>query len=208
MNIVLTLLLPALYWTGDNTDLPSSRNISKAVKVNLAFIVPFFKKKGKLSCDIEIDRLHTCGSVKFVGLLEFQKVSFSLFPVLKGWLCLGYVKVMLPSKRENLSRCSPKLIHVCKKLPLALDCRQIKFSLWIYNIHIFSILGVAFAVSFLCYFQKHQLLVVKKINNFCCIVFLFVWAEKIISQIFNIYFRLEILTFLSSVVSVSLYMFN
>ena len=45
MNIVLTLLLPVLYWIGDNTDLPSSCNISKAVIVNLAFIVPFFKKK-------------------------------------------------------------------------------------------------------------------------------------------------------------------
>ena len=95
---------------------------------------------------------------------------------------------MLPSNRENLSRCSPKLINVCKKLALALDCRQIKFSLWIYNIHIFSILGVAFAVSFLCYFQRHQLLV-EKINNFCCIVLLFVWAQKIISQIFNILFQ-------------------
>ena len=32
---------------------------------------------------------------------------------------------------------STKLIHVCKKLPLALDCRQSKYSQQIYNIHIF-----------------------------------------------------------------------
>ena len=29
---------------------------------------------------------------------------------------------------ENLSRCSTKLISVCKKLPLALDCQQSKYS--------------------------------------------------------------------------------
>ena len=40
-NIVLTLF----FWTGDNTDLSLSSNISKAVTVNLAFIVPFLKKK-------------------------------------------------------------------------------------------------------------------------------------------------------------------
>ena len=76
---------------------------------------------------------------------------------------------MLPSKWE--SGCSTKLIHFCKKLPLSLDCRQSKYSLWIYNTHILSILGVAFAVPFLCYFQKHQILVVKNFwNNFCCII--------------------------------------
>ena len=36
--------------------------------------------------------------------------------------------IMLPSKLENLSRCCIKLIHVCKKLPLALDCSQSKYS--------------------------------------------------------------------------------
>ena len=76
---------------------------------------------------------------------------------------------MLPSKWET--GCSTKSIHFCKKLPLSLDCRQSKYSLWIYNIHILSILGVAFAVPFLCYFQKHQILVVKNFwNNFCCII--------------------------------------
>ena len=53
----------------------------------------------------------------------------------------------------------------------------------------FSILGVAFAVPFLCYFQKLQLLVVKKFwTNFCCIVLLYLWAQKV-SQIFKILFQ-------------------
>ena len=38
------------------------------------------------------------------------------------------VSIMLPSKRENLSRCSTKLIHVCEKIRLALDCGQSKYS--------------------------------------------------------------------------------
>ena len=55
-----------------------------------------------------------------------------------------------------------------------------------YLIYIFSILGVGFSVLSLCYFQKLQLFVVKKFwNNFCCIVLLFVWAQKE-SQIFTI----------------------
>ena len=36
--------------------------------------------------------------------------------------------IMLPSKCENLSHCSTKLIHISKKLPLQLDCRQSKYS--------------------------------------------------------------------------------
>ena len=35
---------------------------------------------------------------------------------------------MLPSKWENLSPFSTKLIHVSEKLPLVLDCRQSKHS--------------------------------------------------------------------------------
>ena len=38
----------------------------------------------------------------------------------------GALSIMLPSKWENMSRCSTKLIHVCKKLALAMDCGQSK----------------------------------------------------------------------------------
>ena len=66
----------------------------------------------------------------------------------------------------------------------------------------FSILGVAFAVPFLCYFQKLQLLVVKKFwTNFCCIVLLYLWAQKECLRFLNSNFKLEILIFLSFVVS-------
>ena len=66
----------------------------------------------------------------------------------------------------------------------------------------FSILGVVFAVPFLSYFQKLQLFVVKKFwNSFCCIVLLFVRAQKVCPRFLKSYFKLEILIFSSFVVS-------
>ena len=116
---------------------------------------------------------------------------------------------MLPSKWENLSRSSIKLFHFCKKLPLiALDTGRNNIFCK-YNIHIFSNLDVAFAVPFLCYLQKLQLLVIKTIwNNFCCIVLLFVWAQKVCLRFLKSYFKLEILIFLSFAVSFLVDMFN
>ena len=61
---------------------------------------------------------------------------------------------MLPSEGVYLSRCSTKLIHVCKKQLFALNCRQRKYSLQICNIHISSVLGVAFAVPFPVLFSE------------------------------------------------------
>ena len=64
----------------------------------------------------------------------------------------------------------------------------------------FSILCLAFAAPFLCYFQR--LLVVKK-NwcNFCYIVLLYLSAQKEYLRFLKLYFKLEILIFLSFVVS-------
>ena len=91
---------------------------------------------------------------------------------------------MLPSKWENLSRFSTKLIYVCKKLPLALDWRQSNI-LSKYLIHIFF----NFAIPFLCYFQRLQLLVLQKFwTNFCCIVLLCM-TSKSASEIFKILFQ-------------------
>ena len=87
---------------------------------------------------------------------------------------------MLPLKWENMSRCSTKLIHVCKKLPLA--GRANIFSKYI--IYIYLNFGRGFYGSF--YFQKLQLFVAEKFwTNFCCIVLLYLWAPKV-SQIFKI----------------------
>ena len=72
------------------------------------------------------------------------------------------------------------------------------YILYKYIMHIFfSILGVAFAVPFLCHFQKLQLLVVKKfLNKICYIVLLFVWAQKICLRILKSYLKLAMLIIL------------
>ena len=59
-NLMLSLLV--LCWAGHNTDLPSDSNISKTVRVNIAFDRTFFKKIFKLSNGIPVDRIYTCGS--------------------------------------------------------------------------------------------------------------------------------------------------
>ena len=54
-------------------------------------------------------------------------------------------------------------------------------------------LGVAFVVPCLCYFQKLQLLVVKKFwTNFSCIVLLSVGAQKACLRFLKSYFKLEL----------------
>ena len=71
-----------------------------------------------------------------------------------------------------------------------------KYIIYIYiYIYIYiSILGVAFAVRFLYYFQKLQLLVVYNFwTNFCCIVLLYHWAQKLCLRFLKSYFKLEIL---------------
>ena len=43
-SVSLTLSLPVPRWAGANTDIPSNSNISKAVRVNIAFTATFFKE--------------------------------------------------------------------------------------------------------------------------------------------------------------------
>ena len=76
-----------------------------------------------------------------------------------------------------------KLIHFCKEIPLALDHRQSKYSLLLYDIHIFSNLGMAFVVPcswfrFLC----------KKIENIFALLYFYLY-EFSVSQIFKILFQ-------------------
>ena len=103
---------------------------------------------------------------------------------------------MLSSKFESLfykiNTCLQKNFHFHWIGGIAnILCKNRIYNIYIY-IYIYSILGVAFvafAISFPCYFQKLQILVVKKIwNNFCCIVIVFVWAQKL-SQILKIFFQ-------------------
>ena len=57
--------------------------------------------------------------------------------------------------------------------------------------------------------QKLQLFEIEKFwNNFYCIVFLFKWAQKVWVRFLKFYFKLEILLFLSFVVSFLVDMFN
>ena len=58
----LTLSLLVLCWAGHNTNLTSDSNISKTVRVNIAFDKTFFKKIFKLSNGIQVNRIYTCGS--------------------------------------------------------------------------------------------------------------------------------------------------
>ena len=49
--------------SNQNTDLPSNSNISKTVRVNTALTRWFLRVFDKLSNDIQVDRLFSCGSV-------------------------------------------------------------------------------------------------------------------------------------------------
>ena len=95
---------------------------------------------------------------------------------------------MLPS-RENVSRCSTKLIHFCKKLPLGLDYRQRKHSLQICNIHIFLALGVAFAVSFLLFSKAPGCCGTKILKLFLLYCTFICISSKIVYQILKILFQ-------------------
>ena len=84
-----------------------------------------------------------------------------------------------------------ELIPFYKKLPLALDCRHSNYSLQIYNLHIFSILGMAFMVPLLCFvtFKSSSYLWQKekkkkrKRNNFCNTVLLLISFEIIFAAL-------------------------
>ena len=62
---------------------------------------------------------------------------------------------------------------------------------------------------FLSMFQKLHLLVVKRIGtNFYCIVLLFVWAQEVCLRFLKSHFKLEMLIFLSFMLSFLVALFN
>ena len=63
MVVILTLLLPVTCCADRNTNLPSNSNISKRVRVNIAFTRTFQRVFEKLFNDIQVDRLCTCGTL-------------------------------------------------------------------------------------------------------------------------------------------------
>ena len=58
----LVLLLPVPRWACLPTDLPSDRNISKTVRVNIAFSVTFLNNIQQALNGLQVDKFCTCGS--------------------------------------------------------------------------------------------------------------------------------------------------
>ena len=95
---------------------------------------------------------------------------------------------MIPSNCENLSFCSTKLIHVCKKLPFALDWGRANISRYI--IYIFFNFGRGFCGSFPMLFPKTPASCCKKILNQFLLHCTFIYiSSKSVSQIFKILFQ-------------------
>ena len=96
---------------------------------------------------------------------------------------------MLPSKWENSSRCSTKLMHFCKKLPLALNCRQKQiFFVNIWYTHFFNY-GRDFCGSFSMLFPKVPAFCGKKILKYFFMHFTSIcMSPKSMSQIFKVFF--------------------
>ena len=115
---------------------------------------------------------------------------------------------MLPSKWENLNRCSTKLIHFCKKLPLALDCMQSKYSLQIYDQHFFQFWAWLLRFLFCIISKNSSFLWEKGFENFFAALYYYLYELKKCLRVLKPYFKMKILIFLSFVVSFIVDMFN
>ena len=88
----------------------------------------------------------SCRDLRLISCLVSPEKLFSFSRYLN--FCLGFwarikndwirKKRLRYNDTFKVSRCSTKLINVCIKLPLALDCGQSKYSQQISNIHIFQ----------------------------------------------------------------------
>ena len=80
----------------------------------------------------------------------------------------------------------------------------------IFSVNInYTYFGQGFCTSFSLSFLNTPASCGKKCwYNFCCIAFLFVWAQKLCLRSLNFFFKLEILIFLSFVVPILVDMFN
>ena len=75
----LTLSLPAPRWTGGNTDLRSESNISKTVRVNIAFDATFLKE-------------YLTSFLMVCSLIDFALVAFKLL-MFKVCVIIGLSKI-------------------------------------------------------------------------------------------------------------------
>ena len=134
---------------------------------------------------------------------------FSCFRTCSHIIHTSYLRYYATFKVRKLESLFYKVNKCLQKATTCIGLRAEQiFSLNIWYTY-FSILGVAFTIPFLCYFQKFQLLVVKKFwTNFCSIVLLYLWAQKLRLKFLKSNFKLEILIFLSFVVSFLVDMFN
>ena len=107
--------------------------------------------------------------------------------------------------RDGMQRVDPFLLKTTTCIQL--QGEQI-FSGNIKYTYFFSILGVAFLVSLLSYFEKRQVLVVKKFEIIFAALFFCLYELKNCLRFFKSYFWLEILIFLSFVVSFLVDMLN
>ena len=83
----LKLPLPVTHLAGNNTELPSNSNILKTVRVNIVFTKIFFLKIDKLSNDIQVDRICTCGSsvIDVLSLRNYWNLKNRVFKFFRYW---------------------------------------------------------------------------------------------------------------------------
>ena len=135
------------------------------------------------------------------GLKILRNIEFLLFQNMFSYNPYSYLRYYATFKVKKFESLFYKINKCLQKATTCTGLRAEQiFSVNIWYTY-FSILGVAFTIPFLCYFQKFQLLVVKKFwTNFCCIVLLYLWAQKVCLRFLKSNFKLEILIFLSFVV--------
>ena len=139
--------------------------------------------------------LESCNSNAICSLRKYSNLN--LYKLLLAYINIDSVEgIILPSKWENLSRYCTKYNTCLQKTTTCIGLRAEEiFSVNIYQYMLtytyFSILGVAFKVPFLYYFQKLQLLVKKEFwTNFCYVLLLYLWAQIVCLRFLFFFFKL------------------
>lgn len=93
-------------WAGHDNNLPSNRNISKTVRVNVTFTNRFEEIFNKLSSDNQTLNLRffSYWCLKFMKSLKSRKLSFSFFPGLGKQLLIFQKKSLRAVLQEQVLR--------------------------------------------------------------------------------------------------------